>query len=90
MAVPAADRDMFQSWSHDLARAMDRFYSKHAFDWGSMRGYFADLVAQRLADPGDDLISRLLAVDEFGADGLTEARSWSSPSRSCSPATRPP
>jgi cytochrome P450 len=72
MAVPEADRDMFQSWSHDLARAMDRFYAKDAFDWGSMRGYFADLVAQRIADPGDDLISRLLAVDEFGADGLIE------------------
>ena len=71
MAVPEADRGMFQSWSHDLARAMDRFYAKDAFDWGSMRGYFADLVAARIADPGEDLISRLLAVDEFGDDGLT-------------------
>lgn len=72
MAVPEADRAMFQSWSHDLARAMDRFYAKKAFDFGSMRGYFADLVAQRVADPGDDLISRLLAVDDFAEDGLTE------------------
>jgi cytochrome P450 len=72
MAVPEADRAMFQSWSHDLARAMDRFYAKNAFDFGSMRGYFADLVASRIVDPGDDLISRLLAVDEFGAEGLTE------------------
>lgn len=72
MAVPEADRDMFQSWSHGLARAMDRFYAKNAFDFGSMRGYFADLVAARVADPGDDLISRLLAVEDFGEDGLTE------------------
>jgi cytochrome P450 len=72
MGVPAADRDMFQSWSHDLARAMDHFYSKMGFDFGAMRGYFSELVASRIADPGDDLISRLLAVDEFGADVLTE------------------
>jgi cytochrome P450 len=72
MGVPDADRDMFQSWSHDLARAMDHFYSKNGFDFGAMRGYFSELVAARIADPGDDLISRLLAVDEFGADGLTE------------------
>jgi len=71
MEVPETDRDMFQSWSHDLARAMDRFYAKNAFDWGTMREYFADLVAQRVADPGDDLISRLLAVDDFGDAGLT-------------------
>jgi cytochrome P450 len=72
MGVPEADRDMFQGWSHDLARAMDHFYSKQGFDFGAMRGYFSELVASRIADPGDDLISRLLAVEEFGADGLSE------------------
>lgn len=72
MAVPEEDRDMFEAWSHGLARAMDRFYAKNAFDFGSMRDYFGKLVAARVADPGDDLISRLLAVDDFGDDGLTE------------------
>jgi cytochrome P450 len=72
MNVPEADRDMFQAWSHDLARSMDRFYSKtNAFDYGMMRGYFTELVESRVATPGDDLISRLLAVDDFGDDGLT-------------------
>jgi cytochrome P450 len=73
MGVPDADRAMFQSWSHDLARAMDRFYAKNAIDFGSMRTYFAELVASRVAEPGDDLISMLLAVDDFADEGLTES-----------------
>jgi cytochrome P450 len=71
LGVPERDRDNFQTWSHDLARSMDRFYTKGAFDLGTMNAYFADLVAERIAHPGDDLISRLLAVEEWGEERLT-------------------
>ena len=71
LGVPDRDRTQFQQWSHDLARSMDRFYSKGAFNFAAMHGYFADLVAERVAHPGDDLISRLLEIDEFGDERLT-------------------
>jgi cytochrome P450 len=38
----------------------------------AMSSYFARMVRQRRADPGDDLVSRLLAVD-WGEESLTDA-----------------
>jgi pimeloyl-[acyl-carrier protein] synthase len=71
LGVPERDRGQFQMWSHGLARSMDRFYAKGAFDLSVMNAYFAELVAERIAAPGDDLISRLLALDEWGDERLT-------------------
>ena len=62
--VPAADRVQFQAWSHDMARAMDRFYAKDRDGaWADFSAYFGAMVAARRADPGDDLVSRMLAAD---------------------------
>lgn len=67
-AVPEADREQFQSWSHDIARGMDHFYAK---DSGTRRfedlaRYFDRLVAERRRAPGDDLLSCLAAAEHDG------------------------
>jgi cytochrome P450 len=72
-AVPEADRAQFQAWSHDMARSMDHFYSRRDRSHvDAFHAYFADLIARRRADGGDDLISRILALD-LDADALTDA-----------------
>ncbi|MCC6434843.1 MAG: cytochrome P450 [Acidimicrobiales bacterium] len=70
--VPDEDRAQFQSWSHDLARAMDRFYREGAFDLRSLTSYFDMLVQRRVSEPGEDLLSRLLAID-FGDESLSHS-----------------
>lgn len=72
MGVPEADRARFQSWSHDMARAMDRFYRGTTFDNRGMTDYFDELVRSRRGGDGDDLVSRLLSVD-WGDESLTHA-----------------
>ncbi|MGH9186842.1 MAG: cytochrome P450 [Acidimicrobiales bacterium] len=76
MGVPLEDRDEFQGWSSDASRLLDGDIDEDA----AMRGlvaamglinYFNGLFEERRRHPGDDLISRLLAVEEQG-DRLTE------------------
>jgi cytochrome P450 len=70
--VPEADRAQFQTWSHDMARGMDRFYAKErGANLSAFSAYFAALVADRRRHPGDDLISRMLEAD-FRGDRLTD------------------
>lgn len=61
--VPEADREQFGEWSHAVARSMDRFYSRPVGrdPWADFADYFRGIVAERKADPGDDLVSRMLA-----------------------------
>jgi cytochrome P450 len=77
MGVPAADRAIFGSWSSDASRLLDRDID---LDEGAMeRGaaaiagfteYFNGLIQQRRLEPGDDLLSGLIAAEENG-QGLT-------------------
>jgi len=77
MGVPAADRAIFGSWSSDASRLLDRDID---LDEGAMeRGataiagfteYFSGLIQQRRLEPGDDLLSGLIAAEEDG-QGLT-------------------
>jgi cytochrome P450 len=77
--VPLADRERFEAWSHQLARALDpdfllppdvRRQAVRARE--EFADYFRELVALRRADPGDDLLSALVAVHDQG-DVLTES-----------------
>jgi pimeloyl-[acyl-carrier protein] synthase len=66
--VPEEDRGQFRGWSHGVARSMDRFYSGDGVSRGlaEMHGYFAEMVAKRKGQSGDDLIHRLLAAENRG------------------------
>lgn len=74
--IPVADRPQFGVWALDLARNMDNFYKGRD---EAMRSRLADydvyvkeLVASRRRDPGDDMVSELLRVDQEG-ERLTDA-----------------
>lgn len=67
-AVPRDDWGQFQQWSFKIARGMDHFYSKGDLGvaLGEISNYFFGLVARRRENPGEDLISKLLAVENDG------------------------
>ena len=81
LGVPIEDEPEFSHASAVLAKALDPIYTvtgeaSEAFDesmnaglW--LRGYFRDLIARRRTDPGEDLMSALIHVEESG-DQLTE------------------
>jgi hypothetical protein len=71
--VPGADRLQFRSWSHAIARGMDRFYSGGDASRGlsEIGAYFYQLVLQRQGTAGEDLVHRLLRADHHG-DRLSE------------------
>lgn len=78
LGVPAEDRALFEGWSDALGRGLDpdfmltpeeianRERARVEFD-----GYFAALADRRRAEPGEDLVSALVAVEEAG-DNLTK------------------
>ncbi|WP_129666935.1 cytochrome P450 [Phytoactinopolyspora endophytica] len=61
LGVPYEDRDQFRSWTQDAANTRDRERSERGM--GELFQYGMKLVAQKRRDPGDDVISRLCAVD---------------------------
>ena len=81
LGVPIEDEPRFSHASALLAAALDPVVSftgqaPDSFDemfqaglW--LRGYFRELIARRRSDPGDDLMSALIDVEESG-DQLTE------------------
>ncbi|MBV8290406.1 MAG: cytochrome P450 [Mycobacterium sp.] len=81
LGVPLEDQPKFSNASALLAQALDPFFAItgepaagmeerwRAGQW--LREYLHDLIGQRRAHPGDDLMSRLVAVEESG-DQLTE------------------
>lgn len=81
LGVPLEDEPEFSHASALLARSLDPFMTvtgevSDDFDermqaglW--MRGYLQGLIARRRSDPGEDLMSRLIAAEEDG-DQLTE------------------
>jgi cytochrome P450 len=81
LGVPLEDEAEFSRASALLAEALDPFFAvtgeaKAGMDkriaagqW--LRDYLHDLVSRRRSRPGDDLMSRLIAVEESG-DQLTE------------------
>jgi len=81
LGVPIEDEAEFSRASALLGQALDPFFAATgepmegmdqriaAGQW--LRNYLHNLIEQRRADPGDDLMSRLIAVEESG-DQLTE------------------
>jgi cytochrome P450 len=81
LGVPIADEPHFSRASAILAKALDPIYTVTGEAHGNvdeivgagqwLRQYLRDLIARRRADPGDDLMSALIHVEESG-DQLTE------------------
>jgi cytochrome P450 len=76
--VPIADRDLVRTWSNAIVERVDAVAeaSPEVIARGDrarveFRDYFRDLIADRRRQPGDDLISSLLAYEE-GAHRLSE------------------
>lgn len=75
LGVPVEDRDGFSGWSSDASRLLDGIIPDDQLERGfaalmQFISYFNDLFEERRRSPGDDLISRLLAVEDDG-DALT-------------------
>jgi pimeloyl-[acyl-carrier protein] synthase len=76
LGVPPEDRGRFRDWSGDLARIFDVDVSAETLCRShdavlAFRDYFQHLVKVRRAEPGDDLLDRLIRVhDEEG--GISE------------------
>lgn len=79
MGVPAEDHAVFAGWSKVLASSLDPTFgetdltvAERALAAGDeFRAYFRSLFAARRTNPGDDLVSGLLRVEEAGQT-LTE------------------
>lgn len=71
LAIPQPDHERFRQWGSDLAADLDAMApaSKQLAanrSLAALQVYFLDLFEQRRADPGDDLVSKLIAVEEEG------------------------
>jgi len=74
LGVPVADQERFKEWSHALARGLDPDFllTDEVID---ARGtavlqfaqYFFELLAERRAHPGDDLLSGLVRAEDEGS-----------------------
>jgi len=71
LGVPVEDEQRFRAWNADLAAALDvstpmaaQRRAQRAL--AQLERYFAQLFGHRRREPGDDLLSRLLAVEEEG------------------------
>jgi cytochrome P450 len=77
MGVPAEDNVTFRAWSAEVARSLDpedvipqdvREKRERVFD--QFRNYFSNLIEQKRARPGDDLLTALIQAEDAG-DRLT-------------------
>jgi cytochrome P450 len=73
LGVPPQDRTQFQKWSDALAHGLDPEFllspeavAQRTAGMLSFIQYFTDLTSRRRANPGDDLISRLIQAEEHG------------------------
>jgi len=71
LGIPSVDRARFKAWGGDIAVALDltapapaQRRANRALE--ALHRYFEDLFEQRRRQPGDDLVSELLAVEEQG------------------------
>jgi len=71
LGVPSRDHEQFKRWSDDLVAVntlVDTSGAEAAWKGAQeLRSYMADAVRRRRADPGDDLISRLIAANADGS-----------------------
>ena len=79
LGVPPGDRDQLRVWSRPLSQALDPPWAIPAQDIDrinaasiQLTAYLEALIEQRRGAPSDDLLSRLIAVEEAG-EQLTTA-----------------
>jgi cytochrome P450 len=79
LGVPAGDHSRFAGWSGRLAHSLQPQFvapEEGAADASVAReeftAYFRELIAERRADPGDDLLTELIRAEDEGSR-LTEA-----------------
>ncbi|HLX87626.1 MAG TPA: cytochrome P450 [Acidimicrobiales bacterium] len=79
LGVPAQDHEQFRVWSDALARGLDPDFllpteavQERLAAIMSFVQYFAGLIEERRARPGDDLLTRLIQAEEHG-DNLNQA-----------------
>lgn len=68
LGVPYADRDEFRAWSTAVGDVRDRARSEKGL--AELFGYGRELVRRKRKEPGDDVISRMCAVDDLGDDEI--------------------
>ncbi|HEX6444100.1 MAG TPA: cytochrome P450 [Streptosporangiales bacterium] len=68
LGVPYEDREEFRGWTTAAGDTVDRRRSEQGL--GSLFEYGLRLVSRKRAEPGDDVISRLCAVDGLGDDEI--------------------
>jgi cytochrome P450 len=74
LGVPAEDRERFKKWSDDTTAALGNLPSNLSPDvlrksivaMEELQNYFRGIIAQRRAEPRDDLISALVRAQEEG------------------------
>jgi cytochrome P450 len=73
LGVPVDDEKDFGVWASDLTRGLDpevilspQERAAKTTSTAAITAYLADLTARRRAEPGDDLLSELIAVQEAG------------------------
>ena len=79
LGTPPDDRDRFRDWSDELAlvafgaggEARAERHERALAGLREMDGYFRELVAARRAEPGEDMLSALIAGRE-GTDALSD------------------
>lgn len=77
VGVPLSDQGLFSAWATHLARSLDPLTGFAPDEQASVRvkkeitEYFQELIARRRKDPGEDLFSTLVTLEEAG-DQLTE------------------
>ena len=74
LGVPHDDQDRFKGWSTSLARGLDPDFlltpevmAERDDAVLQFAAYFFELLAERRRSPGDDLLSRLVAVEDDGS-----------------------
>jgi pimeloyl-[acyl-carrier protein] synthase len=71
LGVPTQDRQRFRAWSADLIRLLDPVQGTGGFEPSrraarELYAYFQPLLAERRADPRDDLLSAMIAAEQDG------------------------
>ncbi|HVM95337.1 MAG TPA: cytochrome P450 [Candidatus Acidoferrales bacterium] len=77
LGVPSEDRAQLKKWSDDMAALLDPLQATGGMEYlervyVDLAAYFRNIFAQRRAQPRDDLISSLVAVEDQG-ERLSEA-----------------
>jgi cytochrome P450 len=76
LGVPVKDREIFKTWSGDVARILDPILTPEVAERGhamisSMSDYFHDLITHLRKHPQDNLLDAMIAAEEQG-DRLSE------------------